>query len=50
MNISEAARQLGRKGGRALKDWVDKNDPDHFKKIGKLGGRPPKLTIDKVNA
>jgi general stress protein YciG len=44
MDEKEAAKKLGRKGGKRT---VDLYGPDHMAKIGKMGGRPRKKEMVK---
>lgn len=39
MEISDIAKQLGKRGGEATKK---SKDPDYYKKIGALGGKKKK--------
>lgn len=41
MDISDIAKELGKRGGEKTKERL-KKDPDYYKKIGKRGGEAGK--------
>ena len=48
--MENVRRTAGRKGGLATKAKYKVGDPNHYSKIGKLGGRPPVKSIAEIQA